>query len=66
MAAMPLVMHIAILGLLVLDLIVGATIAQRFVGGWAATGFEFLLILGYVVFVLQWGVPWANREGDDR
>ena len=65
MAAMPLAMHIVILGLVVLDLIVGATIAQRFVGRWAATGFECVLILGYIVVVRQWGVPWGRREGDD-
>jgi hypothetical protein len=32
----------------------------------AATGFESVLILGCIIFVVQWGVPWGRREGDDR
>lgn len=63
---MSLITHLAVLGLLVVDLIFGAAVLDRFWGRWAALGFEFLIILGYVLFVLQWSVPWGRREGDDR
>ncbi|MDZ4278266.1 MAG: hypothetical protein U1B78_03910 [Dehalococcoidia bacterium] len=62
---MPLVAHLAVLGVLVLDLILGATVVRHFWGRWAATGFEFVLILGYVLFFLQWGVPWGHRGEDE-
>ncbi len=63
---MSLITHLAVFSLLVLDLIFGASLAERFGGRFAMLGFEFLLILGYVLFVLQWGVPWSRREGGDR
>ena len=63
---MSLITHLAVLGLLVLDLIVGAPVIDRFGGRYAAMGFEFVIILGYVLFVLQWGVPWGRKESDDQ
>lgn len=57
--------HLAILGLLVLDLALGAPIVDRVAGRWALIGFEFFLILGYVLFVLQlqpWRRPDSGRE----
>jgi hypothetical protein len=57
-------MHLAVLGLLILDLAMGAPVAGHFAGRWALVASEFLLILGYVLFVLQWQ-PW-RRPGSDR
>lgn len=61
MGAMSLAAHVAVLGVLVLDLILGATIVHDFLGRWASVGFEFAMILGYVLLVLQW-VPWRNID----
>ena len=55
-------MHLAVLGLLILDLAIGAPMAGYF-GRWAIPPAEFLLILGYVLLVLQW-LPW-RRSGPD-
>jgi hypothetical protein len=63
---MSLITHVAVLGLLIVDLLVGSVVIGGFLNRGAATGFEFVLILGYIAFVLQWGVPWGRREGDDR
>jgi hypothetical protein len=63
---MPLIVHLAVLGLLVLDLILGSILVQDLWGRWAAIGLEFLLILGYVAFFLQWGVPWGRGNDNDR
>ena len=53
------------LAVVIIDLIFGAAAVGRFGGGYAATAFEFIIILGYVLFILQWGVPWGKREEDD-
>ncbi len=56
--------HLAVLGLLIIDLALGAPLAGHFAGGWAIAASEFALILGYVLLVLQW-LPW-RRPGSDR
>ena len=62
---MSLTMHLVVLAVLILDLLLGGQ-AMRAIGGrFAATAFEFAVILGYVIFVLQWGVPWGQRGQDD-
>ena len=63
---MSLITHVVVLCVLIVDLLVGSVLIDRFWNRWAATGFEFVLILGYIIFVVQWGVPWGRREGDDR
>ncbi len=63
---MSLITHVAVLCLLIVDLLVGSVVIGAFWNGWAATAFEFALILGYIIFVVQFGVPWGRREGDDR
>ena len=62
---MSLTTHLAVFAILIIDLIFGAAAVGRFGGPYAATAFEFITILGYVIFVLQWGVPWGKREEDD-
>jgi hypothetical protein len=59
---MSLLMHVAILTLLVLDLFAGGALVERYGGRWATTAFEFTLILGYVLLVLQL-VPWRRTGG---
>jgi hypothetical protein len=59
---MSLISHLGVLALLVLDLAVGAPIVDKLAGRWALIGFEFLLILGYVLCVLQWQ-PWRRPGG---
>jgi hypothetical protein len=54
--------HVAVLGLLVLDLLFGGQMIERFGGRFAVIGFEFVLILGYTLFVLQL-LPW-RRDGE--
>jgi len=65
MATMSLTMHLAIFGLVIVDLLVGGWAVRQLGGRYAVTAFEFLTILGYIIFVLQWGVPWGQREQDD-
>lgn len=62
---MSLTTHLAVLAIVIIDLIFGAAFVGRFGGGYAATAFEFIIILGYIIFVLQWSVPWGKREEDD-
>ncbi len=62
---MSLTMHLAVLVLLVIDLLVGGWAAGKLGGHYATTAFEFVMILGYITLVLQWGVPWGRRERDD-
>jgi hypothetical protein len=52
-------MHLAVLGLLIIDLALGAPLAGQLAGRWAIAVTEFLLILGYVLLVLQW-LPWRR------
>lgn len=61
---MSLIAHLGTLGLLILDLALGGPLISRLAGRWALVGFEFLLILGYMLLVLQF-VPWrdAGRGG---
>jgi hypothetical protein len=59
---MSLITHLAVLALLGIDLFFGGELVQRVGGRWAMTGFEFVLILGYVIFVLQL-VPWRRTGG---
>jgi hypothetical protein len=59
---MTLFAHLAVLGLVVLDLVVGAPVAGRFGGRWAAVGFEFAIVLGYIVLVL----PSWRRGGSSK
>jgi len=54
--------HVAVLGLLVLDLAVGGPVVGKLAGHWGVIGFEFLLILGYALFVLQ-VAPWRRPRG---
>ena len=65
MAAMSLTMHVIVFTLLVVDLLVGGWAVGRFGGHRATSAFEFITILGYIIFVLQWGVPWGQGERDD-
>ena len=51
--------HVAVLGLLALDLLFGGQMIERFGGRFAVIGFEFVLILGYTLFVLQL-LPWRS------
>jgi hypothetical protein len=54
--------HATVLGLLVIDLLFGGQVIDHFGGRFAVAGFEFALILGYVLFVLQL-LPW-RRDGE--
>lgn len=65
MASMSLTMHVAILGLVIVDLIAGAALVNRYLGSGPAFGFEFLIILGYILFIVLRGRPLGDREGDD-
>ncbi len=64
---MSLVAHLGTLGLLVLDLALGGPVVQHLIGRWGLIGFEFVLILGYMLLVLQF-VPWrdSGRGGGPR
>ena len=66
MAVMSLTMHFVALTLLVLDLAVGGWAIGRLGGHFAAYGFEFVMIFGYIIFILQWGVPWGERNREDN
>jgi hypothetical protein len=50
-----LIAHVLVLALLGIDLFFGGSLVEEFGGRWAMLGFEFLLILGYAFFVLQFG-----------
>lgn len=60
---MSLYTHIAVLIVLVIDLFLGTTLVASVGGRWAGSGFEFLLILGYILFVLRVGPPWSKNDG---
>ena len=64
-AAMSLTMHLAVFVLVVVNLLVGGSAAGRLGGHYATMAFEFITILGYIIFILQWGVPWGQGERDD-
>lgn len=63
---MSLTAHVLVLLVLIVDLIFVSTVIDRVWGHWATTALEFLLILGYVLFVLRIGGPWGDRDGGDR
>jgi hypothetical protein len=58
-------MHLAVLGVLIIDLALGAPMLGDLAGRWAIVIAEFGLILGYVFFVLQW-VPWRRTTNDGK
>ena len=62
---MSLYSHLAVLAALIIDLTLGAALVDNLLGHYPAVGFEFLIILGYILFVLQWGLPWERRERGD-
>ena len=53
--------HLAVFGLLILDLVLGSSAIDRLWSHWGAVGFEFAIILGYVLLVLQWW-PWKRPD----
>lgn len=61
---MSLLVHGIALAALILDLLFASPVVGQFAGRWASVGFEFALVLGYVLFVLQWGVPWGRQRDD--
>ena len=63
---MSLTTHVLVLGLVILDLLLGGAAVEKYGGSLALTAFEFVTILGYIIFILQWGVPWGQREQDDN
>ena len=60
---MSILAHVVVLGLLVLDLAVGGPVVDKLAGRWVLMGFEFVLILGYALFVLNLA-PWRRPRGD--
>ena len=54
--------HVTVLGLLLVDLALGGQIVSRYLGRYPTMAFEFAIILGYVLFVLQW-LPWRRGGG---
>lgn len=59
---MSLISHLIVLGLVGIDLFFGGELVGRFGGRWATIGFEFALILGYLLIVLQL-LPWRRGGG---
>jgi hypothetical protein len=62
---MSLLSHLLVLGLLGVDLFFGGSLVEDLGGRWAMLGFEFALILGYVMFVLQFGSFFGRPENRD-
>ena len=62
---MSLIGHLGALALLVIDLAVGGPVVSRLAGRWALIGFEFVLILGYMLLVLQLA-PWRRPGGPPK
>jgi len=60
---MSIAMHVVVLTLLLVDLSLGGQIISRNIGRFPTIAFEFTIILGYVLCVLQW-FPW--RRPDER
>lgn len=50
-------MHVLVLAALVVNLWVGGDLIEVWAGHAARSGFEVILILGYLVLVLQMGLP---------
>ena len=59
---MSLAAHVGVLGLLLVDLSIGGQAISRSLGRLPTLAFEFAIILGYVLCVLQW-LPWRRDEG---
>jgi hypothetical protein len=59
---MSLIAHLGTLALLIVDLAVGGPLISHLAGRWGLIGFEFLLILGYMLLVLQL-LPWRRPGG---
>jgi hypothetical protein len=55
--------HLAVLGVLIIDLALAAPMIGDVAGSWAILAVEFFLILGYVLCVLQWQ-PWRRPRGE--
>ncbi len=55
---MSLVAHVVILGLVLLDLLIGSPAVSHLAGRWAGIGFEFAVVLGYILFILP---SWRGR-----
>ena len=53
--------HVGVFGLLIVDLLFGSFAVERLWSHWGAVGFEFAIILGYVMLVLQWW-PWKRPD----
>jgi len=58
--------HLLVFGALVVNLWVGGDIVQAFAGDMARVGFEVLLILGYLWFVIGLGGPLRGEPEDTR
>ena len=50
---MSLIAHLGTLAVLIVDLAVGGPVVSHLAGRWGLIGFEFVLILGYMLLVLQ-------------
>jgi hypothetical protein len=59
---MSLIAHLGTLALLIVDLAIGGPLIDQLAGRWGLIGFEFLLILGYMLLVLQL-LPWRRPGG---
>ena len=59
---MSLVAHLGTLAVLIVDLAVGGPVVSHLAGRWGLIGFEFVLILGYMLLVLGL-VPWRRPGG---
>jgi hypothetical protein len=59
---MSLIAHLGTLAVLIVDLAVGGPLISHLAGRWGLIGFEFLLILGYMLLVLQL-LPWRRPGG---
>ena len=52
--------------LLIVDLSVGGWAIGRLGGHFATSGFEFVMLFGYIIFILHWGVPWGQRDKEEN
>jgi hypothetical protein len=59
---MSLIAHLGTLAVLIVDLAVGGPLIDQLAGRWGLIGFEFLLILGYMLLVLEL-LPWRRPSG---
>lgn len=59
---MSLAAHVGVLGLLLVDLSIGGHVISHSLGRYPTMAFEFAIILGYVLCVLQF-FPWRRDDG---